>query len=440
MPVENPQQRRFLGYGLIAVSLILTYVLWLWVLWQNDSWYDSKWIYMAKVGSHGAVVLMSWAFLLATRFKPIEWLFGGLDKVYFAHRRVGVAAFAIIWLHPIGLALGMAENWQGALYYLFVPSTYVRWSGTVALLAFVLLVILSLATTVAYHHWKKTHDWFGAVYVLVIIHGMISPGEIKTYALLTTWHGIWAALGLSAYVYIRFLYRHMGPLFDYKVSEVREKGDAITEIEFTPQGRPLRAEPGQFVYIAFDEADAISDEPHPFSLSGDPGSRTLRLSIKRLGDWTSDVSKVRIGEQTRVWGPYGHFSETLFQNPGKPAVFLAGGIGVTPFLNLMQSKALQKRPGPVTMIYSVPQASQAVYREDLEAYAEKRDDHKVVTHLSNEEGFINQAYLEKTLSHPLQDAIYMVCGPAVMMQAMETLLSKAGVPSDFIVMEDFSIR
>ena len=440
MPVESPQQRRLLGYAVIGFSLLITYALWLWVLMLNDSWYESGWIYLAKVGSHGAVILMSWAFLLATRFKLIEWLFGGLDKVYFAHRRVGVAAFTIIWLLPMGLALGMSDHWTEALIYLLLPDNIVRWTGSIAILAFVLLVILSLATQVAYHHWKKTHDWFGAVYVLVIVHGILSPGEIKTYPLLTWWHGIWAVLGLSAYVYIRFLYRRVGPLFDYKVSAVREKGDGITEIEFVPQGRPMRADPGQFIYLAFDEADAVSDEPHPFSLSSAPENKTIRLSIKGLGDWTHDVSKVKVGERARIWGPYGHFSETLFQSPRRPAVFIAGGIGVTPFLSLMQSKALLEREGPVTMIYSVPKPDQAVYREDLEHYAGKRGDHRLVVHLSDEEGFIDRAYLENLLEHPLKEAVFMVCGPAAMMKAMENMLWEAGVDSEFIVMEDFSIR
>ncbi|MCH8474112.1 MAG: ferric reductase-like transmembrane domain-containing protein [Opitutales bacterium] len=392
------------------------------------------------MGSHGAVILMSWAFLLSTRFKPLEWLFGGLDKVYFAHRRVGVAAFSLIWLHPIGLALGMAESWPGVASYLFWPDNWVRLTGSIALLAFVLLVVLSLVSKIAYHNWKKTHDWFGAVFALVIIHAVLSPGEIRNYALLSVWHGLWAGMGLSAYVYIRFLYRRVGPLYDFKVSAVREKGDDITEIEFVPEGRPLRAVPGQFVYIAFDEADAVSDEPHPFSLSGDPESRSLKLSIKRLGDWTNDVDKVRVGEQARIWGPYGHFSETLFNHPERPAVFIAGGIGVTPFLNLMQAKALRQRPGRVTMIYSVPKKSQAVYREDLENYAKAREDHQIITHFSDDEGFIDGAYLDKILPHEIDEAIYLVCGPAVMMTAMQSLLEEAGVPSAFIVMEDFSIR
>ena len=440
MPVNCPQKRRTLGYLAIAVSLALSYGLWIWALSRHDAWYPSGWIYLAKAGSHGAVILMSWAFLLATRFKPIEWLFGGLDKVYFAHRRVGIAAFALLWLHPLGLALGSTESWPELARYLFWPDDPVRLTGFLALLAFVVLVILSLATAVAYHHWKKTHDWFGAVYALIIMHAILSPGEISRDPVLAFWHGFWAVTGLSAYVYIRFLYHRMGPLYDYRVTEVKDRGDAITEIFFTPQGRPLRAEPGQFIYLAFDAADAISDEPHPFSLSGSPEDPHLRLSIKRLGDWTHDVAKVKKGEQARIWGPYGHFSETLFHYPSHPAVFIAGGIGVTPFLSILASRKLHKRPGPVTMIYSTPQPEQAVYAGELEKMTMGRKDFRLVTHTSDSEGFIDLAYLENTLPHPVADGIYLICGPQAMMEAMENLLSKVGVPSRVISVEDFSVR
>lgn len=89
-PFSHPGHR---GLAAILVSLLISYALWLGSMaWYGD-WYKDVWKYPAKVGSHGATLLMCWAFILSTRFKVVERIFGGLDNVYKAHRYVGEAAF-----------------------------------------------------------------------------------------------------------------------------------------------------------------------------------------------------------------------------------------------------------------------------------------------------------------------------------------------------------
>lgn len=65
----------------------------------------------------------------------------------------------------------------------------------------------------------------------------------------------------------------------------------------------------------------------------------LRLSIKRLGDWTEDVSENELGKSARIWGPYGQFSRILLKQAHRPAVLIGGGIGITPFLSIVGAAA-----------------------------------------------------------------------------------------------------
>lgn len=439
MPQTFPLYRRFFGYGLIAATLLVGYGLWLWSLWKADALYDNVWKYPAKVGSHGTLMLMCWAFILATRFRLVEWLFGGLDKVYKAHRLVGEAAFFLIFLHPVFLAVAFADEAGGFLRYLLLPTDWVRITGVVALAAFCLLVVLSIYVKIAYHKWKRTHDFFGLLLVLIVVHAVISGGEIMAFPLLTLWHGVWVAVGLSAYVYIRLLYRFVGPQYDVVTTEVKDIGDSITEVFLEPVGRPLYFYPGQFIYISFD-TDAVTEEPHPFSLSSPADSRRLRLSIKRLGDWTSNVGAIQAGEPARIWGPYGHFAESLFRNTSVHAVLIGGGIGITPFLSIIRSPAFASRRGRATLIYSAPRPESLVYDNEIKTTADNLPNLSYISHNSGDEGFINRQYLESKLQAPLAEHLFMICGPGPMMEAFRNFLTAAGVPAQNIVMEDFSVR
>jgi len=432
-------KRKWLGYGVITLSLLITFALWIGVMWRADDWYDDPWKYPAKVGSHGAILLMCWAFILATRFRWVERLFGGLDKVYKTHRLVGECAFFLIFSHPICLALGHTNTTGEFFRFLWFSEDWARNTGLIALALFALLVVLSIYVKIAYHLWKRSHNFFGILLVLIVIHAMIAGGEITRYPTLAVWHGAWVAMGLAAFAYISFFYRLIGPQYDYTTQSVKEVGDEVTEIHLAPAGRPLRSQPGQFVYISF-EADAVSKEPHPFSISSPPDARHLRLSIKRLGDWTKDVSEIKLGNSARISGPYGQFSRVLLKQANLTAVMIGGGIGITPFLSIVGSAAFAGRSGRSMLIYSTKDQASAVYRNELRKRAKEVPTLTLVEHYSDETDYIDRAYLERLLDQPLREHLFMICGPAPMMDGLRAFLTDAGVKSKQILTEDFEIR
>lgn len=436
---DLPPKRKWFGYAAVAISLAITYGLWLAAMGAADEWYDNPWEYPAKVGSHGTLILMGWAFLLATRFRVVEWLFGGLDKVYKAHRHMGEGAFFLIFLHPVFLAVAHADSVSAFFRYWWFSGNWVRNTGLIALAIFILLVVLSIYSKSAYHRWKRSHDFFGVLMVLIVLHAVLANGEIMRYPVLTVWHGTWVTLALAAYVYIRVLYRHFGPLYDYTVESVDKIGDDITEIILKPKGRSLRAEPGQFIYVSFD-ADAVNKEPHPFSISSSPEAAHLRLSIKQLGDWTQGVAQIKPGKSGRVWGPYGQFTKLALAQPLMPLVMIGGGIGITPFLSLVASEAFAQRGGKSTLVYAILDRSAAVYLEELRTRAEALPHFGLIEHYSDETGFVDRAYLESVVEQPFLDCLFMLCGPPPLMATIRTLLADAGVSARQVIVEDFEIR
>ncbi|MCD8482949.1 MAG: ferric reductase-like transmembrane domain-containing protein [Verrucomicrobia bacterium] len=110
MPDRLPSKQIWYGYSVVFGSVVASLALWVFEMWRAGSLHTNPWIYPAKVGSHGTLILMCWAFILATRFRPVERLFGGLDKVYRAHRVIGETAFFLIFLHPIFLAIAKTDS------------------------------------------------------------------------------------------------------------------------------------------------------------------------------------------------------------------------------------------------------------------------------------------------------------------------------------------
>jgi predicted ferric reductase len=436
---DLPPKRKWIGYAAVAASLAITYSLWLAAMGAADEWYDNPWNYPAKVGSHGTIILMCWSIFLATRIRAVERLFGGLDKVYKAHRHIGLSAFLLILLHPLFLAVAHADSVAAFLRYWWFSDNWVRNTGLLALAIFILLVGLSLSSKIAYHRWKRSHQFFGALLALIVLHAVLANGEIMRYPVLRLWHGTWMALALAAYVYILVLYRWFGPLHDYTVESVDEVGDAITEIKLKPIGRSLHPAPGQFIYVSFD-ANAVSKEPHPFSISSPPEAAHLRLSIKRLGDWTQDVAQIKPGKSARVWGPYGHFTELALAQAEIPLVMIGGGIGITPFLNLVASQAFARRVGKSTLIYAVPDRSSAVYLEELRTREDALPQLALTVHYSDEAGYVDRANLERIIERPFLDCLFLICGPPPFMASLRELLVEAGVSARQVFIEDFEIR
>lgn len=438
------KKQYYWGYLVVGLSLVLTYAIYFGSMWFYDDWYESRLKYLAKIGSMGTTMLICWALVLAARLRIVERLFGGLDKVYKAHRRLGEVALCLIVLHPIFLALNPEFDFVRFFWTAQLPGEaghyYVaRMTGLIALAALVALTSLSLWISLPYHHWKQTHNFFGLVLVLVIFHGVVAQGEIMSYPMLGTWFALWAVVGVCCYFYIRVLYRWFGPLHDYLVDHVRTLGD-ITEVRLSPRDpkRKMAFHPGQFLYVYFDSPD-LRAEPHPFSISSAPHAGTIRISVKKLGDWTEQHPALKPGQRAYVWGPYGKFGDHMREHTDKESVLVAGGIGITPFLSMVENEDfLAGKYNKVHLFYSVEVAEEAYYHDEIMALGVKEEHLHYIPHSSDSEGYLTPEVIADRVGD-LKTKVYLICGPKVLMDSLREQLMEAGVPFEQIFTEDFSI-
>jgi ferredoxin-NADP reductase len=139
-------------------------------------------------------------------------------------------------------------------------------------------------------------------------------------------------------------------------------------------------------------------------------------------------------------------SFTLHNNVSRPAVFLAGGIGITPFLSMLSSAALNKLHPKITLFYANRCLEDAAFMEtlrELEISVESFHFVPTFTRVENahrewkgETGHISSEMLSTHVAG-LQNAICYIAGPPAMVAAGRLALNEAGVDGDNIRTEEF---
>jgi ferredoxin-NADP reductase len=149
-----------------------------------------------------------------------------------------------------------------------------------------------------------------------------------------------------------------------------------------------------------------------------------------------------IGTEVKLTGPYGDFK--LHKNPDQPAVFIIGGIGITPVRSIIATAAHDKLPHKITLIYSNRTSADAPFIADFEDFAKSNPNFTFVPVYTKvngvkpgfESGHINADMLKKHISD-ISKPIYYLSGPAAMVKAMRKLLVEIGADEDNIRAEEF---
>jgi predicted ferric reductase len=362
-----------------------------------------------------SILLMAWSNVLATRWRPLEPLFGGLDRMYRWHRWFGALSVAAMWLHI--QTVDDVKGIRGASKNVADAAEELAGLGEKVLYV---LVIASLIRWVPYRWWRQSHKLLIVPFVFASWHFHTAT---KPYANSSGW-GRWfqalMLLGIFAWVY-RVLWRdgvHRGRR--YRVSSIATNG-STTSIDLVPVGRPLTWRPGQFVFVKFGSG-AVS-EPHPFTVASAPEAGPMRLVVKDLGDWSSRVSdRIAVGDDVRVEGPYGGLH--LVPRKARQVVWIAGGVGVTPFL-----AGASRR-----WKHAVPHLFYAVRdRKDAPGLAELEDaaaDGRIVLHVcvSGEGNRLCPDHLDAVFGETgMRGAHVVMCGPDSMVRDMTVAVRERGV-------------
>jgi predicted ferric reductase len=381
--------------------------------------------------------------VLTARFPRLAAPFG-LDALLHFHRLTGILAFALVLAHVV-ILISMRRRF---LEFLNPFDSFVRAAALWAVLgALTLLIVLTLARRqlrIPYQWWRIGH---GVLALAVLLLGTVHVIRVDHYMSQPWKAGLVAAFGAASAGLLGWT-RVARPILQlrhpYRVAEVRTEGPGVWTVAVEPVGHAgMRFRAGQFAWLALGQRPWDIDS-HPFSFSSSAArADRLEFTIKALGDFTARIGEVPPGTAAYLDGPYGNF---VLDNEDEGAVLIAGGVGLTPVLSILRTMRDRGDRRPAWLVYGEASKETLLCRQELDTLAAEGRLNLVYVlerpgeGWTGERGLITPAVLERALAGARGPRLrYFVCGPAPMMDAVESWLVRSGVSPGAIRSERFNI-
>jgi len=421
------KKQQFGNLGIITL-VVLNFILWLAFPPIDDGRPNFLRAYAGEVLGATVIILMACGLVLAARPKWAEPYFGGLDKMYAAHKRANTAAFLLLFVHLLTVPITTDRLLPGT------PLAIIAFLGIVTLVLLTLsprIPLLSKLTNASYDRWKKFHRFIGIFYALGFVHSLFVNGLSALVAF--SYVQVIFIIGLAAYLYTEVFSRFLNKSLPCKVSAVRRLNGNTTEVTLSPKGQKLSHQPGQFLFVRFP-GDRVLDESHPFTISSAPGEPDIRLSIKASGDFTRHLyHHLSEGAEAVVEGAYGLFQ---YQQGGPKQIWIAGGIGITPFLSFIRHGNIDRE---VDFYYTVRAREEALFLDEIENAPKRNPAFRAFARFSIEQGSLTVEEIAQNAGDLRERDIYL-CGPLGMVQAFAEKFKAQGVPAKKIHHEEFNFR
>lgn len=355
----------------------------------------------------------------------------GQDNLLQFHRRTGVLGWLLVLAHPTLLMLGD----RAFLAWLDPREDLLRAMMMLGLLLGVsVLVVTSLwrvALGLQCEIWRAVH----ATLSLLVVAGGLGhalmgarhTAGLPTQLLLLGIVAVPLALLLETRLWRPWRLRQR----PWTIIEIEQRSADTTRLLLRADGHAgLNFRAGQYAWLTVGNTP-FSLQQHPFSMASSPSDPTkLEFIAKELGDFTGTLSDIEPGTRAFVEGPYGVFAIDVAAN--RRAVFIVGGIGITPILSMLRACREGGHSEPMWLLYGNQDESEIVAREVVEELAdelpltlvhvllEPGDDWRGAT------GYIDAGLLERTLPPDADDIDYFVCGPKPLMDQAESALRSRG--------------
>jgi predicted ferric reductase len=370
--------------------------------------------------------------VLGARFPFVERMFVSLDRMYRFHRRLAAAVAAFLVAHVLLMLASVSVSGEAATTLLTPDPGWRVFAGVIAFVGFCTVIVITVVARLRHEVFLRVHRVFGVVFAIGALHALRVPAFAGQSRWFSGYLAAVTAVGLGAWFYRSGLGRTLVRRYFYEVSDIRLVRPDVTEVTLVPLEDPLQFTPGQLVFIGVDD-DAVTREQHPFSITSAPSERELRLVVKAIGDFTTGLRSVVPGSMVRVEGPYGGFWR---EGAGEQRqVWIAGGIGVTPFLSIARS--LDTDTLDIDFYYCTEDADAAVFLDELYAIADRHPRLRVIPVRADALGFLTAADVQAVSGDLSKTEIFM-CGPPAMIDALTTQFAQLGVTH--VHFEDFRLR
>ncbi|MBV9280695.1 MAG: ferredoxin reductase family protein [Chloroflexi bacterium] len=428
----------------LAATANVVVIVWLWWAGGNVSGVHTTGQLLTSLGRITGLLSAYLALIQVLLLARLPWLerLAGFDRLTVWHRLNGKVCLYLVLAHVVLTTIGYTLSDRIALSAEVTtllesyPGMVAATVGTALLVAVVVTSQVIVRRRLRYEAWYLVHLTVYAGIALAWVHQIPTGNEFLTNPAAATY---WTSLYLATLVLL-VLFRIVQPVahalrYRMRVTEVIPEGPNVISLRIT--GRHLDrlgAQAGQFFLWRFLTRNRWW-EAHPFSLSAAPDGRSLRITIKNSGDFTSRVGEIPPGTAVVAEGPFGVFTDAVRRSDR--VVLIAGGIGITPIRAL-----LEEMSGDIVLLYRVIREEDVVFRGELDRLARIRGVR--VVYVVGDHGtpdgknLLTPEHLRQ-LVPDIRDREVYLCGPPGMTRVIETHVRQAGTPPENIHVERFAL-
>lgn len=386
-------------------------------------------------------------FVLSGRFRIISGEVG-LDITIRFHQLAARTALVFALLHPFMYQWlpGPPRPWDPTRQLTLTTDFSALWSGIAAFLLLPAFIAVSMKhddLEYRYQVWRFMHGLGALLIAGLLLHHALQAGRYSADPMLVWMWGTMTVIAVFSLIAVYVLKPVYQIAHRWRVTAVDRLSPRQWGLTIAPDGHTgLEYKAGQFVWLNIGHTPFSLNE-NPFSISSAPsGGAALSFVIKELGDFTSHLDQIEVGDKAYLDGPHGTLTLEGRTEPG--VALIAGGVGVAPMLSILREMQLREDPRKALLIYGNRTEEQIVFRDELDALSDAGD--LEVIHVLHEpphdwtgkRGFVDGALINEVFDTSQFDTwLFVLCGPPAMMTGVERTLLQRGVEANRILLEKF---
>ena len=229
---------------------------------------------------------------------------------------------------------------------------------------------------------------------------------------------------------------------EFEVSEAKQETSDVKSIKLGFSKQRFDYKPGQYIIMELDVNDPENGNTRSLSIASSPTENFLMFSTKISQTlFKQKFDSLKVGDKVKVKGPMGIF---VLKEDAQEIILLGGGIGITPFRDMVKYSVDKKLSMKLTLLYSNRTPNDIVYKNEWNVFEKENPNLKVVNTITDDTtnwdgrtGRISEAMIKEFCSD-VNNTIFYICGPPGMVEGLSNLLKAMNVPQQNIKIEKFA--
>ena len=362
--------------------------------------------------------------------------FFGINKIILFQRKFSLITAFFVLTHPFFFIIS-DKNFINYFVLNFVSLSLAL--GVISFYIFVIVLLSSiLYKKISYKIWQYIHIFIYLLFFFSFYHAVRLGSDSNFLVIKLIYYLAFVSVIVGIIYRTNYKIKERSNIFYVKEIK-KETEDAFTLV--VNSNKPFSFKAGQFCFLRLDKSKIYAR--HPFTISSSSNNKELCFTMKVYGEFTRAVLKLKKGERIFVDGPFGIFTfEDTISDLKKKVVFVAGGVGITPFFSMINSNKKAKEKKNITLFYCSKKIKNIIFKNKLNRIKNKWFKKIYIVSQDKCSGNVKESgRIDKRLIQiyflDIKNSVFYICGPEKMKEYLVNELKRMGVEKSEIITEDF---